>query len=252
MNEELREESQEELQKAGFGKRLGAFLIDHVILAVILVGGFFSLVMQQEPEKMLYYFPVLMLVGAVFYCLKDIFGGASIGKRTVGLAVRSGENSELIPSPGKLFLRNILTFVWPLELIVLLSSKSKRKLGDTFAGTDVYSISKKVKPALIIIVAIIVVAAFAGSITLLLKNDDSYKTAITYIENNEDIRSVVGDINGYGFFVQGGLSYSGAYGKAEYTIKVLGDSQSLYVRIVLEKERGRYWEVVRCLPVNSK
>ena len=253
----------EKLQKASFEKRLGAFVIDHIIFSVILVVGFLIFswnAIQNEPEKLLFLFSVFLLAAFLLYCLKDIFRGVSLGKWAVGLAVRDKNDNGSVPKPQKLFIRNILTFFWPIELLVLLCSKEKRKLGDNFAGTDVYSTSKA-KPAAIITISIMTgiigLAFFAGSllfgVTAIMKNDDSYKTAIAYIENDEEILNIAGDINGYGFFVMGSVYHTGMgdekYGDADLTIKVIGSKKTLYVNVVLEKERGKPWTIKECVPL---
>jgi len=244
----------EGLQQASFEKRLGAFLIDHFILTMVLVMGFMYIAwdsFENEPEQLFRLFPMFMLVAFVVYCSKDIFGGASLGKLTVGLAVRCSDDVELTPSGWNLFYRNVLSFLWPVELIALLCSRNKRKIGDNLAGTDVYSVSRKTKTAVIVVVAVLLVASFVFAlvfgITAILKNDASYLTAISYIEASEEIKSVVGNITGYGFFVQGSLSISNGYGEADYYIRVIGDAGELSVAVRLERKPGMEWEIIDVL-----
>ncbi|MCL2851727.1 MAG: RDD family protein [Defluviitaleaceae bacterium] len=240
----------EELKRASFEKRLCAFLIDHVALTVFLMIGLFGFAWDYLQTSIEYVLPVFMLVVLICYCSKDIFGGAGLGKRVMGLAVRSSEDAELTPSPFKLFLRNILTFVWPLEVIMLLCSNDKRKIGDRIAGTDVYAISQKIRPAVVIAVVISLLVVFASSLVLvvnsILRNHESYMIAIAHIESSEEVRSIVGDITRFGFFTSGSLSTNtSGFGEAVYTIRVAGEHSTMRVRdslIELPMKAGRLLE----------
>jgi hypothetical protein len=112
----------------------------------------------------------------------------------------------------------------------------------------VYESSRKVRPAALIVVAIAIVATLFISlffgITSAMKNDESYRTAIAHIELSEETRSIVGDIDGFGFFVQGSVSYTGGHGRARYVIRVLGERRTVDVWILLERETGGDWAVV--------
>ena len=131
---------------------------------------------------------------------------------------------------------------------MLLCGKNKKKLGDSIAGTDVFSVSRKIKPAVIVITAILLFALFVSSlvfgVTAIMKNDGSYRTAISHIEANDEIKNIVGNITGYGFFVQGSLSYTNGYGDADYRIRVLGNENTLYVTVSLTKVPNAEWEII--------
>jgi uncharacterized RDD family membrane protein YckC len=80
---------------------------------------------------------IVCMVGAfVLYTCKDIINGRSIGKRIFGLAVR--DDNFNLPIKSKLILRNIFTFLWPVELVFILISKQKKKIGDQLVHTDVF------------------------------------------------------------------------------------------------------------------
>lgn len=245
------EAGQVELEIAGIGMRIGAFIIDHVIIIAVLVYPsilFMFSHIQSDPEKVWTMFPILMLMAFLVYCIKDIISGKSLGKRALGLAVRSNVDTSDIPSVPKLFLRNILTFVWPIEFLVLVCGVKKMKLGDQIAGTNVYRVSKKPPLAIIVIPAILTVAIFVTSlligVTSMIKNDDSYKMAVSYIEESPEVTNIVGNIEGYGHIPTGSLNYSGGYGKALYSIKVIGSKNTAYVHIKMEKKLNKSWEIV--------
>lgn len=69
-------------------------------------------------------------------CRDLVFGGQSVGKKVLGLKVVDAQTGRVPPAP-QLLLRNALhavPCVGPVvEAIVLLTSKSKAKLGDGWA-----------------------------------------------------------------------------------------------------------------------
>ncbi len=130
-------------------KRIFAFLIDYFLVALISFSLiFFTYIFfssQFYPEYWLYpsvkmfslYSPWLGALSAFLLPIfRDvIFGGASLGKRIMGLRiVKMGTNEK--PSVGILLLRNLtITFV-TVEFIVWLILKGRR-LGDIIGKTEV-------------------------------------------------------------------------------------------------------------------
>ncbi|MCL1867043.1 MAG: RDD family protein [Oscillospiraceae bacterium] len=238
-------------QTADTGKRIIAFIIDHILLSFVLVLGFIIVSWESilnNPDEVLRLSPLFLTIVFLCFCLKDIVGGASFGKRALGLAVRCSDDNSVTPHLGKLFLRNILSCLWFVELLMILVGKDKKKIGDILAKTNVYSISNKVKPTAIIFAGLSLVLVFVISllfgVTAIMKSDDSYKTAISYIEENSEIKSIVGGITRYGFFITGNVSYTGEDGSADFLIKVIGEKRSLTVKISLEKSPDTEWTVI--------
>lgn len=245
------EAGQVALEVAGIEMRIGAFIIDHLIIVAVLLYPsmlFMFSHFQSDPAKAWTMFPVLMLMAFLVYCIKDMMNGKSLGKRALGLAVRSNVDTSDIPSVPKLLLRNILTFVWPIEFLVLVCSAKKTKLGDQIAGTNVYRVSKRPPIVIIAVPAILTIVIFATSLIIgissIIKNDDSYKMAVSYIEASPEVTNIVGNIEGYGYLPNGSLTYFGSHGKALYSIKVIGSESTAYVHIKLEKELNKDWEIV--------
>src|SRR5689334_10141418 len=71
---------------------------------------------------------------AIYLC-KDCIGGRSIAKRVTNLKVIDNKTGEAA-SPLQCLVRNILIFIFPLEILVVLFSP-QRRLGDRLAGTRV-------------------------------------------------------------------------------------------------------------------
>ena len=78
-----------------------------------------------------------MIPGFFLYFLKDAIKGISIGKWIMGIMVRDAVNVDNIPSIGRLFLRNLLVIIWPIEFFILATNDEKKRLGDKIAKTTV-------------------------------------------------------------------------------------------------------------------
>ena len=239
----------EEYTKAGFVMRLGAFVIDHVLICLtILVPGILLtvLMISKGTVMAILMFPVIIFLFFAAYLLKDCVKGVSIGKYMMGLAVRTEEDPSKTPTFFKLVLRNILTFFWPLECFSAMLSADQRKIGDRLAKTDVYRVHRQIRVKTIIISSFAAFILF-GSITLfgalaVMKGDSSYQEALNYIETSEEINSAIGTVKGYSMIPIGSMSSDGSTGQADYTIKVIGERGTAVVNIQLEKQ-SQDWTV---------
>ena len=123
--------------KSTLSKRIIAFFIDFIPLG-LLFNLLLSCIMLTTEKTMFelvdngVYYIILCLLG-LLWCFKDIFNGASIGKRVVKLRVVDENNKK--PPIYRLILRNLTAIIWPVEAFLLLSKYNK--LGDKFAKTQV-------------------------------------------------------------------------------------------------------------------
>jgi uncharacterized RDD family membrane protein YckC len=237
--------------KSSRKRRIAAFIIDHLILTFLIVSICFltlgpDFIAQVDTSKMMA-FPLVLIFGFLLYFLKDSVKGISIGKWAMGIMVRDENNPNQIPSIGRLFLRNLLIIIWPVEFIVLATSDQKKRLGDKIAKTIVVKNPDKPGqlPRILMLIGIGIVffiffIVFIGS---MMKNSDAYKTAITEIEKSEEIRIQTGGIKGYGIMPTGNISVSNDEGQAQLEIKVLGNKNDMHVNVYLEKENGQ-WKVI--------
>ncbi|MBU1087767.1 MAG: RDD family protein [Candidatus Omnitrophica bacterium] len=155
--------------------RVFAGLVDYVFL-YSLAGFFLFFILNKTLElpageigmKILTLFPVISLV----YCFKDSIYGISPGKYVVGIAVRTKDDFEKTPSLFLLFLRNISLIVWPLEILVLMFSKKKQRLGDLLAKTIVvrnHEVRLRYVLLRLFVIVIIITIAFAVSANVILQ-----------------------------------------------------------------------------------
>jgi len=134
------------MKKASFDQRLGAFFLDYIIISFasfsiyIFVFVVPQIIFGLGETNLAIYSIVFMVLVFLVYAFRDVVGGQSVGKRIVGIGVRSISDNYSAPPASKLFLRQIFSFVWFIEFLVLITSKDKRKIGDKLAGTDVYNL----------------------------------------------------------------------------------------------------------------
>lgn len=122
------------------GRRIAAFLVDHVIISFICIIPFMSSSLLSMENGMDHFFSGLTLVmaaGFVCYALKDIFG-RSLGKRLFGLKLVTTDDPQT-PKMINRVLRNLTIFIWPVEAIVMLNNPDRRRLGDRLGHTMVVS-----------------------------------------------------------------------------------------------------------------
>jgi len=237
--------------KCDAGRRIAAYLIDHIILSFVLVGFIISAVMSSNFTLI-----ILSIIGAIIiYTGKDLFGGRSLGKRVLNMAVRNVDNIDEAPEKWRLFLRNITLIIWPIEVIVLLGRDDNRRLGDMIAGTTVIRIVNEkivIKKRSIIIGVILGLVIIVGAFILfftgiasIMKNNGAYVTTIEYIESSEEIENRIGDIEGYGFIPSGSVTTTNGFGEAVLVITVKGEKETVKIYSELMKEPGSEWEIIR-------
>lgn len=117
-------------------KRLIAFLIDLLLIAIIVNMFFFAT--QTVKSQLLVQFLSAMMV-TMLLC-KDCINGKSAGKRIMKIEIANEKEGEKI-SAVSCIVRNIFVVLWIIEIFVLFISKEKR-IGDYVAKTKVVSNSK--------------------------------------------------------------------------------------------------------------
>lgn len=153
------------LQKADQGRRLGAYLIDGLIIFVLglpawilfFVPIFVTAAAAVSSIWTFWPFPIFLsvtlfllslLLPFLYSLLKDGFSnGQSIGKRVVGIRVVTVRDQKPC-GKGTSCLRNLVSSLiagipmvgWLIEPIMVLASSDGRKIGDLAAGTMVINV----------------------------------------------------------------------------------------------------------------
>lgn len=125
-------------------KRIMAIIIDQFLLSLCCASvGVIAMKCEISDAPLFYnHFDIRLLdiVTVIFLCimiLKDIFKGASIGKRIFKLYVGNATKPIQPVKKYKLILRNITVLIWPIEAFLLL--KNGKRIGDYITNTTVYS-----------------------------------------------------------------------------------------------------------------
>lgn len=129
-------------------RRLKSITVDICILCVIGVITSIPYLLCKKLELLYFFNFEMSLLYSLFFC-KDIFGSQSIGKRIFKLKVintKIDKNDDMVNtlelSSIRLILRNLFIYIWPIEIILIIS-KTKR-LGDLIVKTKVVPFNKQV------------------------------------------------------------------------------------------------------------
>lgn len=234
-------------------KRIASFLIDHFIITFFLVSIVFiyvgpNFIDENNLDKMGSTMLAVLLPGFLLYFLKESIKGISFGKWIMGIMVRDADDPSKIPSFGRLLVRNLFIVIWPIEFLVLASSREKKRLGDKIVNTTVVDSPQRPSKLPIILSFVGIGIVFFAFVLLFvgtaMKNSAPYKVAIQEIVKNDKILSETGGIKGYGMMPTGSVSISNGHGEAQLQIKVLGNEKDVNVNVYLTKEPDGKWEII--------
>lgn len=237
------------LELASRRLRISAFFIDHITLCLFgAVAAFLAMGQNWDQtgfDQMNRVLPIVLAVFVLFFA-KDSVAGMSPGRFILGIAVREHNAAQNVPGHLRMALRNVLIAAWPIEFLVLVFSKQKRRLGDLIAKTIVVKrddIPGRQRAVVFVSLALLLTIVFAATTPVILKRSSAYPSAIAYLEKSPEIQGRVGNITGYGMFPSGGLQVQNGYGLGQLEMKVIGDKGSVTVHIKMEKEPESAWEI---------
>ena len=138
-----------QINYAGFWLRVGASIIDAVILLIIniLVGLFFSLLLNflysshliSVGRLFILFMPILYLIPFWFYSslFESSSHQATLGKMAVGIKVTdlSGNRISFARATGRFFSRFISVVIIFIGFIMVAFTEKKQALHDIIAGT---------------------------------------------------------------------------------------------------------------------
>jgi uncharacterized RDD family membrane protein YckC len=176
-------------------RRFLAFLFDvaFIILIAFTVYMLFGLVFKIDSEgyQNFTFYPLLILIIAYLFFGELIFKN-TLGKYLAGIEVEDIERHDR-PSTVSLVKRGIIKVFFPVEGLVLIFSKNKKRLGDKWSNTIVVNKeTNRLKPLMRLLIGITVLIAllfsFRISMDLAVRKADFYNAGISYLMNTGDIK----------------------------------------------------------------
>ena len=161
--------------KAPLFARLLAAIIDSIIMQPLVVPAVFWILADSAREQVPVGGIVLLSVGGlwmfVYAYIKDGLRGASLGKRVVGLMVVNLKDNQPARIGASILRALVLTFVSPIEAIMVLVDSRGQRLGDKAAKTQVIRMADYeaavpgwLRPGKGIAIALLVVALLLGTV----------------------------------------------------------------------------------------
>ena len=228
-----------------FGKRIGAFFVDNVIIMLLaLPPTFFIPGLENEDASGLMtrvFITTAIAVGGLLF--RDVFG-RSLGKLLFGVYIVNADDPEKRVTIGQRIKRNVPLLFWPVELIATRRDPDYWRLGDRWAHTLVAADTRKKVPTMLLAVlgGALMIGFILFTVISTMMNDGSYDAAVEYIESQEEIVSAVGGIERFGL-PSGSIHTSNGYGSARLEIPVIGDDGRMTVEVTLTKEPDEEWVV---------
>jgi uncharacterized RDD family membrane protein YckC len=175
-------------------RRLLAFGYDiiFIMLAAFTVHMIFGLIFKLDSEAFQSYMIYITLAVIIAYLLfGELIFRNSLGKYIFGIEVTDPVKFER-PSSGSFIKRGLLKIIWPIEGIVLLFSRPKKRMGDIWSKSIVVNkVTNRLKPyaRLILGVSVIVAMYFSFSISLgfAARGADFYKEGAQYLTGSGQV-----------------------------------------------------------------
>jgi thioredoxin 1 len=97
-------------------------------------------------------------------------------------------------------------------------------------------------------VLVILVGLFVGSIVWVafstIGKSEAAQTAKTFLQQNEKLKSDIGEVRDFGFWVTGNINTANSNGEATLNLKVVGAQKTVPASVNLTYRGGREWRVV--------
>jgi uncharacterized RDD family membrane protein YckC len=239
---------QETVVTATRRRRLAAFLFDHFLLSMLGATSVFGLVGPRwdmaENLDSVPIFPIFVAITGIYFC-KDLVGGQSLGRAIFAIAVRDAGAPDETPSAGRLIRRNLLLPLWPVELVALLLSPTRQRIGDRMADTCVVQLAAPLGPRLLagLGFALAMLAAFMVAATVLVRSSAAYEVATDHLRNDPEVEEAVGPVLGFGSLPAGSIQVLEGAGEAELVLAVQGTERIARAVVKLDKAQGSDWTV---------
>ena len=219
-------------------KRFLAFFFDFVFILFLAftLEMLFGLIYHIDTDgfRNFMIYPLLIIIIPYMFFGELIFKN-TLGKYLFGIEIVGIEQFER-PPLSSFVKRGLLKIIFPVEGLVLLFSKSKKRPGDLWTKTFVVNKeSNGLKPYVRLIIGLIAIIAvyfsFSISMGLAVKQTDFYQVGIDYLKSNSqtEIIGLPKEV------VQGGNN-------ASFGVPVSNEDHDKYAIVYLELIEGK-WSV---------
>lgn len=137
---------------AGVGSRLGAYLIDVILIfafGAILLNLIGALVLFSPGVAMFLMFVLVLALPTAYHMIFEaLWNGQTLGKRAAGIRVRMADGSPI--TPGAALMRNLMRYVdilpgaYTVGILSMFFTERSQRLGDIVADTVVVHERKNV------------------------------------------------------------------------------------------------------------
>lgn len=216
-------------------KRYLAFIFDMIFIMFFafsingLLGMIFKLDSEIYQNVMVY---VLLIIVMPYIFFGELILKNTLGKYLFGIEVVNNENFER-PSVLSFIKRGLIKIIWPVEGLVLLFAKNKKRLGDLWGKTVVSNKTEnQYKPAIRLVIGavtfVVLYFSFSTFMGLGIKNTDFYASGVEYLKTqNIEVSGLTKEVNQNGDLVN-------------YVVPVDSDTENKYALICLEKIDGTW------------
>jgi uncharacterized RDD family membrane protein YckC len=215
--------------------RFVAFVYDilFILLLTFTVYMLFGLIFKMDSAGFQGLLIILLLSVIGYLLFGEWLFKNTFGKYLFGIEVVDSAGYNRL-SPDSYFKRALPKILFPVEGLVLLFSRSKKRLGDLWGHSVVVKKDPgKVKPVTRLIIGVVVLIAlyfsFSISMGLAAKNSDFYKAGVDYLTASGQVR-----ITGLTSEV------SQSPDSVAFSLPVSIDNKRMYVRVYLGKSDGKW------------
>ena len=216
-------------------KRFLAFIFDMIFIMFLAfsLNGLLGMIFKLDSEiyqNVMVYILLILVLSYIFF--GELIFKNTLGKYLFGIEVVDNNNFER-PSVLSFLKRGLIKIIWPVEGLVLLFAKNKKRLGDLWGKTIVaHKVENQYKPAIRLTIGAVALVAlyfsFSTFMGLGVRNADFYAVGVDYLKtHNIEVGGLTKEVNQNGDIVN-------------YVVPVDSENGNKYALICLERMEGTW------------
>ncbi|MHC5201766.1 RDD family protein [Myroides sp. LJL119] len=237
-------------QPSGF-KRLFAFLIDFLLALCLYLILCYAFILLGNPSWVNFLLEngwgfLLSLAGILLILIfKDLIKQRSPGKWIMGLKIVDKNTLSEVDS-ARLILRNLGTFVWPVELLFWLVSSQNVKIGGIKTSTMVVETNKRAVFGFIGFLIIIGASLYLTQIWYqgALRHTGVYQTALQGIQSDPQLYKYTNNSQQNLHLKSGKIYWQDSQQQAKFVFVYTDKSHRSEMEVYLFKDPQGLWKIV--------